>query len=243
MTDPEPSAALILEVGRVAADRAEVFAPGAPIFPSQGVELLRGHRGESVMTFDPIVEGSKIRIDARLPDNELGRQVATEVRSGARSALSVEFVPRGGSARVWHSRTEIGARPSLRARRGRFLLTSARRSPRAGESEVSPVMAMITKDELRVILGADHALIPRVDSIHKAACTRVKRYAKNAPTEIKNEALILFAAWIYQASAQSRRVFPNDNEGPPINASRGFLLSGAQGLLAPWHRPRAGVCR
>ena len=75
----------ILETGRVASDRQEVFTPGSPIFPSVGVELFRGHRGKSVMTFDPIVDGSTIRIDARLPDNELGRQVATEVRSGERS--------------------------------------------------------------------------------------------------------------------------------------------------------------
>ena len=83
----------ILETGRVASDRQEVFTPGSPIFPSTGVELRRGHRGEAVLTFDPIVEGSEIRIDARLPDTQLGRQVATEVRSGERSALSVEFIP------------------------------------------------------------------------------------------------------------------------------------------------------
>ena len=82
----------ILETGRVASDRREVFTAGAPIFPSKGVELLRGHRGESIMTFEPIIEGSEIRIDARLPDTQLGRQVATEIRSGTRSALSVEFV-------------------------------------------------------------------------------------------------------------------------------------------------------
>ena len=83
---------VILELGRVAADRQEVFTPGSAIFPSTGVELLRGHRGEAVMSFDPVVNGSEIRIDARLPDTQLGRQVATEVRSGERSALSIEFI-------------------------------------------------------------------------------------------------------------------------------------------------------
>ena len=38
------------------------------------------------------MDGSAIRIDARLPDTQMGRQVAAEVRSGERSALSVEFV-------------------------------------------------------------------------------------------------------------------------------------------------------
>ena len=83
---------VILETGRVASDRAELFTANAPIFPSAGIELSRGHKGESIMTFDPIVDGSTIRIDAPLPDSELGRQVAREVRSGARAALSVEFV-------------------------------------------------------------------------------------------------------------------------------------------------------
>ena len=82
----------ILEVGRIASDRQEVFVPGAAIFPSTGVELFRGHHGDPILTFEPIVDGSEIRIDAPLPDTALGRQVATEVRSGARSALSIEFV-------------------------------------------------------------------------------------------------------------------------------------------------------
>ena len=81
----------ILEVGRIASDRAEVFAPGAPIFPSTGVTLYRGHRGTPIMTFQPVVDGTAIKIDAPLPDSELGRQVATEVRNGSRAALSVEF--------------------------------------------------------------------------------------------------------------------------------------------------------
>ena len=83
----------ILETGRVATDRAEVFAPGAPIFPSSGVELFRGHRGESIMSFQPVISGNEIKIDAPLPDSELGRQVAREVRSGERASLSVEFIP------------------------------------------------------------------------------------------------------------------------------------------------------
>ena len=51
-----------------------------------------GIAAKPVLTFDPIVDGSAIRIDARLPDTQMGRQVAAEVRSGERSALSVEFV-------------------------------------------------------------------------------------------------------------------------------------------------------
>ena len=92
-------------------------------------------------------------------------------------------------------------------------------------------------------LGADASLQGRIDSIHAAVCGRVKRYARDAPIEVRNEAAILFAAWLYQAQAQSRSVFPADGEGRPVNASRAFLLSGAQGLLSTWRQPRAGACR
>ena len=84
---------VILETGRVATDRAELFTANAPIFPSSGVELFRGHRGESIMSFQPVISGNEIKIDAPLPDSELGRQVAREVRSGERASLSVEFIP------------------------------------------------------------------------------------------------------------------------------------------------------
>ena len=104
-------------------------------------------------------------------------------------------------------------------------------------------ITMISAVELRETLGANATLQPRVDSIHAAAWSRVSRYARAAPVEVMNEAVILLAGWIYQATAQSRAVFPTDQEGPPINVSRSFLLSGAQGLLSPWRQPRAGACR
>ena len=102
---------------------------------------------------------------------------------------------------------------------------------------------MISADELRVILGADPSLQARVKSIHVSACSKVKHYAKKAPIQIRNEAIILLSGWLWQASAQSRSVFPTDGEGRPVNVSRAFLLSGAQGLLASWRVPRAGACR
>ena len=103
-------------------------------------------------------------------------------------------------------------------------------------------MRMISAENLRATLGADASSAARVASIHAAACARVKRYALAAPTEIKNEAVILMAGWLWQASAQARHVFPADGEGKPVNVSRAFLLSGAQGLLSSWRAPRAGAC-
>ena len=103
-------------------------------------------------------------------------------------------------------------------------------------------MAVISAEELRAALGADETLQARVDSIHAVACARVKRYAA-APIEVRNEAVILFSAWLWQASAQRRSVFPDDGEGRPVNVSAAFRNSGAQGLLSSWRVPRAGACR
>ena len=73
----------------------------------------------------------------------------------------------------------------------------------------------------------------------RPASARINRHAPSAPDAVKTESLILYSAWIYQSGAQSRSVFPED--GPPVNVSRAFLLSGAQGLLTPWRVPRAGA--
>ena len=102
---------------------------------------------------------------------------------------------------------------------------------------------MMSADELRLALGADLDLFSRITSIHAACTARVERYAPGAPAAVQNEALVLFGAWIYQSGAQRRSVFPADGEGPPVNVSRAFLLSGAQGLLSSWRIPRAGACR
>ena len=101
---------------------------------------------------------------------------------------------------------------------------------------------MLSVDKLRAALGADASSAVRVASIHAVVCARVKRYAKDAPTEVKNEAAILLAGYLWQATAQSRRVFPDD-EGRPVNVSAAFRNSGAQGLLSSWRVPRAGACR
>ena len=70
---------------------------------------------------------------------------------------------------------------------------------------------MISAVELRAVLGADAGLQARVDSIHAAASARVKRYAPGAPDAVKTEAIIVYGGWLYQATAQSRSVFPSDN--------------------------------
>ena len=82
----------ILQMGRVAGDRREVFTPGSVEWPSNGIRLLAEHRGRQVMRVQPTVDGSEIRLDSPLPDTALGREVASEIRSGRKRGLSIEFV-------------------------------------------------------------------------------------------------------------------------------------------------------
>ena len=83
----------LIETGRVAGDRREIFTPGSVRWPSNGLRLLAEHRGRQVMRFVPKVEGTEIRIDHPLPDTALGREVAAEIRAGRKRGLSVEFFP------------------------------------------------------------------------------------------------------------------------------------------------------
>ena len=81
----------VIEQGRVAGDRPEVFAPGALAWPSEGIRLLAEHQGRQVMRVTPTVDGTAIKIDAPLPDTAIGREVASEVRAGTKRGLSIEF--------------------------------------------------------------------------------------------------------------------------------------------------------
>ena len=66
---PGTIAGLILPVGRIAADRKEVFTPGAATFPEGGVRLLLEHEGREVMMFAPVVVEDGYRIEAALPSS------------------------------------------------------------------------------------------------------------------------------------------------------------------------------
>ena len=90
-TSPGRIVGTLIEMGRVASDRREVFAPGALKWPHNGLRLLDKHHGAQVMRFQPIEDGAALRIDAPLPDTEIGRRVAAEIRSGKRRDLSIEF--------------------------------------------------------------------------------------------------------------------------------------------------------
>lgn len=81
----------ILETGRVAGDRPEVFAPGSVRVPANGIALLLEHRGRSFMRTRPVESGAAVRIDDTLPDTPEGREAARLIRTGERARLSIEF--------------------------------------------------------------------------------------------------------------------------------------------------------
>ena len=84
---------IILPVGRVAGDRAELFVGSGVQTPAEGIRLLPEHRSNvTIMTFDPIRgDDGELRVDHLLPDTDSGRALAASVRSGRTPGLSVEF--------------------------------------------------------------------------------------------------------------------------------------------------------
>ena len=83
---------VILPVGRVSADRPELFVGSGITIPSDGIALLPEHRSSNViMRFDPIRTAEGLTVDHLLPDTPDGLALAASVRSGATPGLSVEF--------------------------------------------------------------------------------------------------------------------------------------------------------
>ena len=77
-------------------------------------------------------------------------------------------------------------------------------------------------------------------SIHAACTARSNRYAPGAPEAVATEALVLYAAWLYQSGAQRRNVFPTDQEGPPINVSPRVSVERCTRALGELARPAGG---
>lgn len=119
---------VLIELGRVAGDRREVFTPASIRWPANGIRLLAEHRGRMVTRFEPVVEGSEIRIDHPLPDTALGREVAAEVRAGRRAGCrwsSTRPTRRGcrafaRSAALWSMPPPSSSRPPTSRRASRF---------------------------------------------------------------------------------------------------------------------------
>ena len=92
MQSPGRLTGTLMTYGERAADRAEVFEPGALRWPDNGILLRRQHvRAAPIMRVIPEVRGNQVVLDAPLPDTAAGRDAATEVRAGLLGGLSVEF--------------------------------------------------------------------------------------------------------------------------------------------------------
>ena len=126
------------------------------------------------------------------------------------------------------------------------LHTSAGRSPAPCGKAAPTRMAMITADRAagRRWARTRRYLPGELTSIY-AACMRSRETLLTSTRRSRSETeslVVLLSAWLYQATAQSRDPsFQPTKKGRPVNVSRAFLLSGAQGLLlSPWRRPARG---
>ena len=89
---PGRAVGTLITYGQRAEDRPEIFADGALRWGDNGIVLNEQHNRQApIMRFTPTVEGKEVRIDAPLPDTQRGRDVATMIRNGTLTGLSVEF--------------------------------------------------------------------------------------------------------------------------------------------------------
>ena len=83
----------------------------------------------------------------------------------------------------------------------------------------------------------------RTDAFGAAAAAIVARYAAAAPVEILDQAAIRVAGWMF--SSAKGDIIPTGVGGEltfawrPTIGRNALRQSGAMGLLAPWHKPRA----
>ena len=108
---PGRMAGTLLVYEERARDRHEVFARGALTWPDTGILVNWQHdRSKPILRAVPFLDGDAVKIDAQIPNTILGRDTATNIRSGVFGGMSIEF----------RSRSE-GRRGNLREIRSAFL--------------------------------------------------------------------------------------------------------------------------
>ena len=114
-------------------------------------------------------------------------------------------------------------------------------------SATATVALTAARATLRAAIGAaDDLPDARVDQLGRTAAGTVERYAATAPQDVKDEGAIRLAGWLLGSPAGEQtiaavgeiRFSNNRRSNPSRNALR---LSGAMGILSPWHRPPALV--
>ena len=95
---------------------------------------------------------------------------------------------------------------------------------------------------LRAGINSPNLSDERTDALGSAAAAIVGRYAAAAPVEVLDEAAIRLAGWML--SSVKGDIVPTNVAGiefawRPTIGRNALRQSGAMGLMAPWHRPRA----
>ena len=82
----------LLTYGERARDRPEMFLDGALRWPELGFNINEQHNRQSpIVRAVPYLDGKAIRIDAKVPDTQRGRDAITNIREGVFTGLSIEF--------------------------------------------------------------------------------------------------------------------------------------------------------
>ena len=111
-------------------------------------------------------------------------------------------------------------------------------------SSTATVTLEAARTQLRDAIGAGTLSDARTDQLGRTAAAHVDRYAAGAPQEVKDEAAIRLAGWLHgspKSDFMPTSVGPLDFTWRPTVSRNALRQSGAMGLLAPWHRPRAMV--
>ena len=82
----------LLTYGERAKDRPEMFVDGALRWPELGFNINEQHNRQSpIVRAIPYLDGKAIKIDAKVPDTQRGRDAITNIREGVYTGLSIEF--------------------------------------------------------------------------------------------------------------------------------------------------------
>ena len=82
----------LLTYGERARDRPEQFLDGALRWPELGFNINEQHNRQApIVRAVPYLDGKAIKIDAKVPDTQRGRDAITNIREGVYTGLSIEF--------------------------------------------------------------------------------------------------------------------------------------------------------
>lgn len=91
-TGPGRLTGVLMTYGEQAGDRRELFDPDSLYWRESGILIREQHnRLSPILKTVPILDGKMVRIDARVPDTQRGRDAITNIKEGVLTGLSVEF--------------------------------------------------------------------------------------------------------------------------------------------------------